>query len=90
MLGITNAGIRILRTTYIFNQVPNNLIGRVSSVFGTLNIVVRMLLVGLLASPFFRINDNIRFGYLVGLFLMLAAVGVLMYYYRNIADTETN
>ena len=25
ILGITNAGVRILRTTYLFNHVPNNL-----------------------------------------------------------------
>ena len=47
MLGITNAGVRILRTTYIFNHVPNNLIGRIGSVFSSLNIAVRMLLIGI-------------------------------------------
>ena len=31
----SNAGVRILRTTYIFHHVPNNLIGRTNSVFGT-------------------------------------------------------
>ena len=25
IIGITNAGVRILRTTFIFNHVPNNL-----------------------------------------------------------------
>ena len=88
VLGITNAGIRILRTTYIFNQVPNNLIGRVGSVFGTLNIVVRMLLIGLLALPFFQINDNIRFGYMVGMLLMFASISVLIYFYKNIVESE--
>ena len=53
LIGITNAGVRILRTTYIFNHVPNNLIGRTNSVFGTLNIVVRMLLIGILSFFFF-------------------------------------
>ena len=54
LLGITNAGVRILRTTYIFNHVPNNLIGRTGSVFNTLNIVMRMLLIGLFTFSFFQ------------------------------------
>ena len=33
VIGITNAGVRILRTTYLFKNVPNNLIGRVNSLF---------------------------------------------------------
>ena len=65
LLGITNAGVRILRTTYIFNHVPNNLIGRTGSVFNTLNIVARMLLIGLFSFSFFQIGENIRFGYLI-------------------------
>ena len=48
ILGITNAGVRILKTTYLFNHVPNNLIGRTNSVFGFLNTIVRMLLIGIL------------------------------------------
>jgi MFS family permease len=78
LLGITNAGVRILRTTYIFNHVPNNLIGRTGSVFNTLNIVIRMLLIWLFAFSFFQIEDNIRYGYLVGSFLMIIAILVLL------------
>ena len=33
ILGITNAGVRILRTTYLFSNIPNNLIGRNLVVF---------------------------------------------------------
>ena len=89
LIGITNAGIRILRTTYIFNHIPNNLIGRANSVLGTINIVVRMLLIGLFALPFFQIGNNIRFGYLVGLLMMLLSVLVLMHWYKRIVKAET-
>ncbi len=88
LLGITNAGVRILRTTYIFNHVPNNLIGRAGSVFNTLNIVVRMLLIGLFTLSFFQIGDNIRFGYLIGVIMMLLAVISLMIWYKRIVDAE--
>lgn len=88
LLGITNAGVRILRTTYIFNHVPNNLIGRAGSVFNTLNIVVRMLLIGLFTLSFFQIGDNIRFGYLIGVIMMLLAVISLIIWYKRIVDAE--
>ena len=90
LIGITNAGVRILRTTYIFNYVPNNLIGRAGSVFSTLNIVVRMLLIGLFAIPFFQIEDNIRYGYLIGLLMMLIAVISLTIWYKKIVAVEKN
>ena len=86
ILGVTNAGVRILRTTYLFNVVPNNLIGRVNSVFGSLNIVIRMLMIGCLALPFFHINDNIRFAYLIGSFLLLFAIIILLIFYKKISS----
>jgi DHA3 family macrolide efflux protein-like MFS transporter len=90
MIGITNSGVRILRTTYIFNHVPNNLIGRTNSIFNTLNIVARMLLIGIFTLPFFQMDSNIRFGYLVGLVMMLLAVIPLIIWYKRIVTAERN
>jgi len=84
IIGITNAGVRILRTTYLFNNVPNNLIGRVNSVFNSLNIIVRLFLIGILSLSFFDIEDNIRYAYLVGVFILLISMGILLFYYRKI------
>ena len=78
ILGITNAGVRILRTTYLFNNIPNNLIGRATSVFSSLNIIVRICLISLLTIPFFNIGDNIRWGYLIGVVLMLVSILILL------------
>ena len=88
VLGITNAGVRILRTTYIFNHVPNNLIGRAGSVFSTLNILCRMLLIGIFTLPFFHVSNNIRFGYLVGVIMMLLAIIPLILWYKRIVAAE--
>ena len=88
IIGITNAGVRILRTTFIFNHVPNNLIGRANSVFGTLNIVVRMLLIGLISISFFQINDNIRYGFLIGLFLMIFSIIILLFWSKKVNKME--
>tara|TARA_B100001250_G_scaffold75882_2_gene62113 strand:- start:2662 stop:3939 length:1278 start_codon:yes stop_codon:yes gene_type:complete len=89
LIGVTNAGVRIQRTTYMFNHVPNNLIGRTGSVFNTLNIIARMLLIGLFTFPFFQIDTNIRFGYLVGLVMMVLSVITLIIYYKRIVNAET-
>ena len=83
ILGITNAGVRILRTTYLFNNIPNNLIGRATSVFSSLNIIVRICLISLLTIPFFNIGDNIRWGYLIGVVLMLVSILILLTLFFN-------
>ena len=90
LIGITNAGVRILRTTYLFNHIPNNLIGRTSSVFNTLNIIVRMLLIGTFTLPFFQMDSNIRFGYIVGLVMMLLAIVCLIIWYKRMLAAERN
>ena len=88
LLGITNAGVRILRTTYLFNHVPNNLIGRTGSVFSTLNIIIRMSLIAIFALPFFQIGNHIRYAYLVGVIMMLGSISVLMFWYNRIKRSE--
>ena len=88
LIGITNAGVRILRTTYIFNNIPNNLIGRSSSVFNTLNILIRMFLISMFTLTFFQISDNIRYGYLVGAVMMLVSIIPLIIWYKKIVDIE--
>lgn len=86
ILGITNAGVRILRTTYLFSNVPNNLIGRAGSVFSSINVIIRMILILIFSMPFFLIEDNIRWGYFVGALLVLITLLLLLYYYKQEGD----
>ena len=88
ILGITNAGVRILRTTFIFNNVPNNIIGRAGSVFGSLNIVIRMIMIGFFSLPFFSLNDNIRYAYLLGMSLMILVIFLLLIWYKRILSLK--
>ncbi len=81
-IGYTNAGIRIYRMTYIFNEVPNNYIGRVNSVFATINLVLRTIFIALFSISFFTNSSNIKYCYLIsGIFLLLSIVPVI--YYKN-------
>ncbi len=93
ILGITNAGVRVMRTTYLFNHIPNNIIGRTNSVFNSLNIMVRMCLIGLFALPFFTTDDNVRWGYLVGAVVVILAIIPLLLHYKaliNLEETHEN
>ena len=42
LLGIGNAGTRILRITYLVRLVPNRVIGRVNSIFAVINVLMRV------------------------------------------------
>ena len=86
VLGITNAGVRILRTTYLFNHIPNNLIGRATSVFSSLNIIIRIILISIFTLPFFNIGDNIRWGYMVGVLMMIISSIILLMLHRKQAN----
>ena len=50
--------------------------------------IVRMLLIAAFTYPFFQTEDNIRFGYLVGLVMMLLSIIILMLYYEKIINAE--
>ena len=81
IVGITNAGSRILRITYLFNHIPNYIIGRAGSVFQALNIFSRFALISIFAFPFFSVGNNIIWAYVIGgIFITLSAIPLIIYY----------
>ena len=78
LMGISNAGIRILRVTYLVRIVPNHVIGRVNSFFNVLNVLVRFSFILLLTIPFFSDADNgeniIYAFWILSIVLLIAAV----------------
>ena len=79
-LGITNAGTRILRITYIFNHVPNRYIGRVNSIFNIFNVMIRLFLIIIFMNKFFMINQNIIYAYIIcGIIILLSIIPLLKY-----------
>ncbi len=84
IIGLTNAGTRVLRTTWIFEHVPNQTIGRVSSVFQSINILQRGLFSLLFAMPFFNSNGQIIYAYLIcGVFVAFNAI-IIAFNYRKL------
>jgi MFS family permease len=85
-LGISNAGARVLRTTWLFNHVPNQKIGRISSVFQTINILFRVMISAIFSFSFFNRNDNIRYAYLLCAVFVAIAVIPMMLNYRKLVN----
>ncbi|MEO0898537.1 MAG: MFS transporter [Bacteroidota bacterium] len=85
LLGICNAGVRILRITYLVSIVPNRVIGRVNSFFNVVNVSMRASFLALLAIPFFAADGNganivVAIG-LLGTIVGLSAL--VLTYFRN-------
>lgn len=86
LIGISNAGTRILRTTFLFKTVPNQIFGRVSGIFILLNISARIVLLVIFSMTFFSLSNNVIYAfYILAGFLCLSAF-VLIYYYRDIVE----
>ncbi len=84
-IGVTNAGTRVLRLTWLFNKVPNHLMGRVGGVFGALNIFQRMVLIAVFSIPFFSIGSHVTLAYFIsGVFILLNFLVILKFYKKLI------
>lgn len=83
VLGLTNAGSRIMRVTYLFNNVPNQLFGRAASIFNICNILVRILLLLLFSLTFFEQSNNVIYAFLTLSLFLLATAGILIVNYRK-------
>lgn len=83
MLGLANSGTRILRITYLFNHVPNRVIGRTNSIFAFTNIFMRGSLLLLFAIPFFTRDGNIVWAYFIcAAVVVLGMVPLILFYKR--------
>lgn len=88
ILGMTNAGTRIQRTTYLFANIPNQVYGRAASIFFLTNISFRIFFLSIFALPFFQTGHQVAYTFgILSLFLILAAL-VLIYYYPAFRQTK--
>ena len=82
-LGMMNASTRILRTTTLFQLVPNKIIGRTNSFFGVLNTATRIFFIIVLSQlPFFSVHPDYSMAFLMA--MLLIAATVLAFNYRKI------
>lgn len=56
LFGWANAGARVLRVTYLFHHIPNQIIGRTSGVFQVVNVLLRFLFIVVCTQSFMLAN----------------------------------
>jgi DHA3 family macrolide efflux protein-like MFS transporter len=89
VFGLANAGSRIFRISYLFMLVPNELTGRVNSMFNVITTVFRMIFILTFTLPFFSRGANIAYAYgFLGLFTLATGVVLIVLYKRLLALTE--
>ncbi len=79
ILGVTNAGTRVMRVTYLFKHIPNQVYGRTNSIFFILiNVFCRIFFIALFALPFFQKGNHVIYAMaILGVFLLGAAAVLL-------------
>lgn len=87
LVGITNAGTRVLRMTYLFKVIPNQVFGRTNSIFFVTNVLNRLLFLGIFMLPFFHVGNNIIYAFIVYGLVLLIASGVLIWNERRVTET---
>lgn len=81
LMGITNAGVRVLRIEYLFTIVPNWVAGRANSIFAMTNILQRLIFLGIFTIPFFHVANNIIWTYaILAAFTVFATIIMIAYY----------
>jgi hypothetical protein len=87
ILGFCNAGIRVLRLTYMFTIIPNQIMGRVGSIFNLINVLTRSIFIFIFSQVFFSESNNIIYAYaIMGVFLFIS--GIALYRVRQNLKTE--
>ncbi len=82
LLGLANAGSRIMRITYLFQHIPNQLIGRTGSIFMVTNVLLRIMFLLLFMLPFFYRDGNIIWVMAIFSGFMLVTSLVLWRWYK--------
>ncbi|MBN4065841.1 MFS transporter [Candidatus Amoebophilus asiaticus] len=83
LLGFCNSGTRILRITYLFNHISNDIIGRAMSVFAMINIILRSGFIALFSLALFSSGGNVVNTFVVfSFFVVLSGIVLIIYYGR--------
>ncbi len=83
LLGLTNAGIRVIRVSHLFKVIPNQFAGRANSIFSLLNILLRIVLLSIFALPFFHKGHGIVYTFAVMNIFLIVCVTLLISYYKR-------
>lgn len=80
-MGLANAGTRVLRTTYLMYEIPNQVYGRANGIFNMINVLMRIIFLALFSLPFFTTSNHVIYTLIV-LSIFLVAASVVMWKIR--------
>jgi len=87
--GLTNAGIRIARVTWMFERVPNRMLGRSGSVFNNFNVLFRLFFIFMAGTSF--MDQEISYAILLlAASVLLAMVPLIVFRKKFIAQKLNN
>lgn len=93
LIGFTNAGVRVLRVTFLFKHVSNDIMGRVSSIFAMTHIIFRALFIYIFSYTFFTESNNVIYAYIIsGVFVFITIIPLVLNYKKlvGLKITEPN
>lgn len=88
-IGFANSGSRIFRVSFLFKLIPNDLTGRVNSIFNVITTVIRIVFILIFWIPFFSQGSNIVYAFgILGCFTLLAGIILLLLYNKVLKLTK--
>ena len=91
LLGFSNAGIRVLRLTYFFQHIPNEVMGRVNSIFNMSNVLSRSVFIFLFSIPFFTSGSQVVYAFMVlACYLLLSGIVLIWSVLPNDRSRKTS
>ncbi len=76
--GICNAGSRVLRVTYLFSHIPNQVFGRSNGIFTMINIGFRIFFLLLFSIPFFLRSNHVIWSFFIFCAFLVTCAWVLL------------
>jgi len=83
-LGLSNSGVRIIRNSFLFDNVPNKYMGRVASIFNSINTIIRMCLIFIFSLNYFSQGENVTDGYFICAIILIIFCTPILYYYKQL------
>jgi MFS transporter, DHA3 family, macrolide efflux protein len=77
LVGLSNAGVRVLRLTALLSRVDNEVIGRTESIFNSANIFLRLIVLSVLGTAWFSAGENVPRAYLASAIFLIITMIIL-------------
>jgi len=75
LLGVSNAGTRVMRTTYLFHHISNDYFGRANGILFLSNIIFRIFFLSIFTLGFFQKDNNVIYAFLImAAFLLISSI----------------